>query len=1020
MFKKYFIVSLSLLSGCLLYAQTSSLSGVKSQLNTMFSGLDKTKVPTGYLWDTAVNLIEGANYDGTALTDSNFVSLPVMGDMLTSINSASVGADTICVQAALSRIERNSSLNNCMVGILFQPYNYIVGNALTDNLISYSNGIVSDVYQNGIWRNPYGETVLFGYATGNDGVVCQNTTFTIANIDSLSTQVFQSIQFDPGDGNGFRTVSIGGMVAVSYLSIGYIETKLRVTVAGITYQSHSIVLVKDNTTPDGIEVDSLPEIVSANYQNKSYSASITLGSTVNFHKRPLIVSEGFDPWKLSEHPYDSTGFTNITDVTFAYDSLSHSIIFSNYDVYYVDWHNYGADIRANAEVFKEVIRRVNDYNQSGEPNVVLGQSMGGLIARYALRDMELNNELHNTTLFISHDVPYMGANVSPGLLYTYWDIHDIASTFSEVFSFFPKIRNRVYELLRLGNFTSVKQMLPLYMNASWQYDSTLYDELQSELSQMGFPRGDPSKNIENVAIVNGGRSPQGPLSLYNTGDTLLDIDLELTSGIIPEMMLFVFSLYEGNLLHIPGKATLSFQHTVYPFLENSSLIRETELVYTKKLLWLLPLTITLFSKDHSAPSSGTPLDAVSSSYYDVSRMGFIDNFYYHTHSHLDSLWLGYYSARLTRADRISFIPTASAMAMPISENYNRDFFSSLPTPGINSNNTPFTSYILQNNSTGHTDFFPGISDWLETVTQTEISCPSLVIGGETATLSGNPHNYPFTWTATDAVSINSTTGQIDTTSYGFTCLTATCRAAGKVITKSKRVFVGLPQMTLSVNKTANGTFKVWANPVRHGVDEIVRQAVSDSLLTYVWGIKEGTSDIVWQSSSSSDTLYVAGSSYHRDLVVLLKVRAWNGSESSPVFVNVDSTIGFMMNLNTVSKSKHGDIVYELLPTWQVLVDDYGHDCLVLYNYGSLVCPFEPLSITLDSYTYPLTEKRTLQDGTVLFVFDVLYDQTFHDVFYEATLPYNNPSTKSIYVNVSLGVYEEQLVLCLPATLPLPI
>ena len=93
------------------FAQQTTLDGVKSQLDAMFAGLDKTKVSTGFLWDTAVNLVEGDHYNGSALTDSNFVSLPVMGDMLQSINSASVGADTICVQAALSRIERNSSLH---------------------------------------------------------------------------------------------------------------------------------------------------------------------------------------------------------------------------------------------------------------------------------------------------------------------------------------------------------------------------------------------------------------------------------------------------------------------------------------------------------------------------------------------------------------------------------------------------------------------------------------------------------------------------------------------------------------------------------------------------------------------------------------------------------------------------------------------------------------------------------------------------------------------------------------------
>ena len=108
------------------FAQNTTLLDVKAQLDTMFSGLDKTKVPTGYLWDIAANLVEVEHFNGSALTDSNFVTLPLLGDMLQSINSASVGADTICVQAALSRVRRNSSSNNMMVGVLFRQYNYIL------------------------------------------------------------------------------------------------------------------------------------------------------------------------------------------------------------------------------------------------------------------------------------------------------------------------------------------------------------------------------------------------------------------------------------------------------------------------------------------------------------------------------------------------------------------------------------------------------------------------------------------------------------------------------------------------------------------------------------------------------------------------------------------------------------------------------------------------------------------------------------------------------------------------------
>ena len=81
------------------FSQDLSLSSVKSQLDLMFGGLDKTKIPTGFLWDTSANLVEREDYNGTALTDSNYVSSDIMGDLLFSINSASVGADTIGIQA---------------------------------------------------------------------------------------------------------------------------------------------------------------------------------------------------------------------------------------------------------------------------------------------------------------------------------------------------------------------------------------------------------------------------------------------------------------------------------------------------------------------------------------------------------------------------------------------------------------------------------------------------------------------------------------------------------------------------------------------------------------------------------------------------------------------------------------------------------------------------------------------------------------------------------------------------------
>ena len=213
-----------------MHIHAQDLSGVKAQLNAMFSGIVKDSVSTGFLWDTAVNLVEREHYNGSALTDSNYVDFPRLYDMIISLNSASVGADTIPANRAIARIKELSTAQTAIIGVLFQPYNYIVSNALQDNLITYSNQVVSDKYINGIWQNPYDEAVLVGHAVGNEGVVYQSTSFTLQNVDSLSTRSFDSIQFDAGEGGGFHSIGFGLPLNVTYTATGYHETKLKLIV----------------------------------------------------------------------------------------------------------------------------------------------------------------------------------------------------------------------------------------------------------------------------------------------------------------------------------------------------------------------------------------------------------------------------------------------------------------------------------------------------------------------------------------------------------------------------------------------------------------------------------------------------------------------------------------------------------------------------------------------------------------------------------------------------------------------
>jgi PGAP1-like protein len=139
-------------------------------------------------------------------------------------------------------------------------------------------------------------------------------------------------------------------------------------------------------------------------------------------RKPLLVVEGFDPGHILK-PEEQFGETSIKsfisdlsdDGTTALKTALVDI--PQYDIVYLDWNNGTDYIQRNALLVEEAIRWINSQKilaGSTEPNVVIGQSMGGVVARYALKDMENKGQNHQTRLFISHDAPQQGANVPQG------------------------------------------------------------------------------------------------------------------------------------------------------------------------------------------------------------------------------------------------------------------------------------------------------------------------------------------------------------------------------------------------------------------------------------------------------------------------------------------------------------------------------------------------------------------------------------------------------------------------------
>jgi Secretion system C-terminal sorting domain len=120
---------------------------------------------------------------------------------------------------------------------------------------------------------------------------------------------------------------------------------------------------------------------------------------------------GMDESKLDENdPNDRETFGQ-------YPAFFSRLNAEGYDVVLVDFER-GADyIQKNGIVLQEVIRRINREKQATaggncpNANVILGASMGGQVARWALRTMEINNEVHDCHTYLSFDSPQKGANI---------------------------------------------------------------------------------------------------------------------------------------------------------------------------------------------------------------------------------------------------------------------------------------------------------------------------------------------------------------------------------------------------------------------------------------------------------------------------------------------------------------------------------------------------------------------------------------------------------------------------------
>lgn len=884
---------------------------IRNWLDNMFQHLNKSKVPHGLLRDYAFELANLDIYNGKELNDSNYVNKVGYENLLRTIRSSAVGTKPFGAEEVLAAQYALHGKGKGVMGIVLYQYSYIKEDALTSNLIKYENEQVSDNVINGVWQNPYATGYTLGFSAQDSTLYGSTIIYSFPVTIWKSNITANSVEFDAGDGRGYQLIIKGGNLSITYSSGGVKHLKMRAKLSNGNYlYSHSLAKIISDTEVSTraiqdqlIEPDETKDFeVTSPYNSiiaKGRISYLFASNGAKKIKKPFIVMEGFDPIELAkkEEAYLGDvryGTTNLkTFVKYLREKYSaYYKLTSEYDIIYIDLFDCKHSIQANARLFERAMEIINEKKvQDGctEKNIVFAQSMGGLIARYGLKEMENQGKIHDTSLLFFQDTPHLGAHVPlgilqgmNGLLRFYYD--------KKIFGRldFGDVKSKLAPILYSD---ATKQMLINFVNENGDVDNSVHNAWQRELSQMGYPQGDNGYKMRIVSISNG----QTPVIPYTRPTSYIYVDGNVSTSFLGEFLLnaFIpFSIMPGLIFDdwrifvlglLPGSTTISV-HFEACTPSGTNPICDMKLRYIKKFLWIIKIRRTVFSYTKSYPSSMIRYDYMPGSFYTVPGL--------ESGSQNDSdiiEFLGKYNLTTSFTNKMMFIPTVSSLDIGegkielTQSDYEKKYLMDFPP--ASPKHTPFDAFYITDGSTYHTSFEPTMLDWMMEQMKVTVDGPEVATDGTKYIIRNNTKNYAINWSSSDeSVATIDNTGTLSTKKYGVITITASC-VINNITTKFyKEIMVGLPPFVLEWS--INFSYNVTARCIDPNAEPFLK------FIQYEWKNKrvdDPSSTGSW--SQTKDPIYIAlGTTVaaNKRTVYMRPINA-EGIRGNPIFISVDAT-----------------------------------------------------------------------------------------------------------------------------------
>lgn len=847
--------ALTVLFLCVSYFTTAQNinTSLAADINAKFAPLEKNRIPHNILLDYGFDLIDVAQFDGVLRTN-NYIDVERYNLVYNSIVSSTTQLNVTGIappqqelndwkfwQKQQNDIAKFSNKAAVVLNGLFFNYSKINANALSKNKIVVINDKYDDKYTNGVWQNPYDSKQAFAITSAvimlNKSTVDVVLPATLWHTNASVTE----IAIDFGNSTGYKILTNGVVASTTYTAVGVYTWTYRILTGGqykycrqkVKITQADTGMLARNTACGEPQVFTIPATKA--YQGLFGSATIQVvrGGACNELRNPLIVAEGLDTGLLGQG-----GTIGDSDINSFFQSVDNSesvelenFLINNtavdYDIIYVNWNNGTDFIQRNASVLEAVIKWVNDNKTGTNKNVVLGQSMGGLVARYALRDMENNGLNHDTSLYISHDVPHQGANIPLGIL--------------------NMARHTVNEFIQtpLGNITipvngvgnvglstidnlldapAINQMLLNTVDTNGNRTNTVHTTWQNELRLFGYPQ-----QTRNIALSNASHCASGQGLVSN--QELVTVTGNGGTSVLTSLLLYIFANVDpligvalndtsASLLgFLPGntKLDLEFRANAFPS-TGTARIYKGRLTYEKKLLWLIPITRTIFNKDVNSQSGDKFIDnypgGVTPNALAISENGGDNNLFYN------------YDYNLNVNLNFDFIPVTSALDVGSGNSILNDsdyFFKyTASNPPLGTKAIPFNNFTTSSNENSslnaeHISFNRRNGDWLATELDNSITnnqvfdctyvCSNTSITGADFLCTTSNYTAPagsasYNWTITQGANLVSLsangTANISVTAFpnvsGQVILSLIMGGSCGNLILTKTIWAGVPQI----------------------------------------------------------------------------------------------------------------------------------------------------------------------------------------------------------------------------------